>query len=98
MANSDPDRRPVVAGSESGPVKGEPVEIKVGIVHASREVSLETDRTADEVAADLAKALANGGLLTLTDTKGRTVLIPAAGIAYLELGQEHARPVGFGKL
>ena len=79
-------------------MKGEPVEIKVGIVHASREVSLETDRTADEVAADLAKALANGGLLTLTDTKGRTVLIPAAGIAYLELSQEHARPVGFGKL
>ena len=79
-------------------MKGEPVEIKVGIVHASREVSLETDRTADEVAADLAKALANGGLLTLTDTKGRTVLIPAAGIAYLELGQEHARPGGFGKL
>ncbi|MDO5285450.1 MAG: DUF3107 domain-containing protein [Actinomycetia bacterium] len=74
------------------------MEIKVGIVHSSREVSLETDRPADEIAAELTQAVTDGGLLTLTDTKGRTVLIPGARVAYLELGQEHARPVGFGSL
>ena len=34
----------------------------------------------------------------LTDTKGRTVLVPVDKIAYVDLGQEHVRPVGFGTL
>ena len=34
--------------------------------------------------------------LVLTDEKGRKVLIPATQIAYVELGSEHARAVGFG--
>ena len=31
-----------------------------------------------------------------TDEKGRKVIIPAAQIAYVELGSEHTRAVGFG--
>ena len=30
------------------------------------------------------------------DLKGRKVLIPAAQVAYVDLGAENARPVGFG--
>ncbi|MBM2809221.1 MAG: hypothetical protein HW422_2307, partial [Cutibacterium acnes] len=37
-------------------------------------------------------------ILTLTDAKGRKVLIPAHGIAYLDLGQPNSRQVGFGTL
>jgi hypothetical protein len=72
------------------------VEIKVGIAHVNREVAVESDTTADEVSAALAEAIASGGVLTLVDEKGRKVLIPAGGIAYVDLGSEHVRPVGFG--
>jgi hypothetical protein len=34
-------------------------------------------------------------VFTLVDDKGRKVLIPAAGIAYVDLGSEHVRAVGF---
>lgn len=72
------------------------MDIKIGIQHIGREVSVESDNTAEAVQADLEKALADDGLLALTDPKGRKLLIPAAGIAYLELGEENARRVGFG--
>lgn len=72
------------------------MEIKIGILEISRELSVETEATAAQVEKDLKKALEDDGLLTLTDEKGRKVLIPADRIAYLDLGQEKSRPVGFG--
>ncbi len=74
------------------------MEIKIGIQHVTREVHVESDMTADEVERALTAALADGGMLTLLDDKGRKVLIPAAGIAYLELGAENQRRVGFGAM
>ncbi|MFT4216862.1 MAG: DUF3107 domain-containing protein [Micropruina sp.] len=74
------------------------MEIKVGIVHGPREIVLESEETAADVEAAFGKAVAEGAVLTLTDDRGRKVLIPAARIAYLELGQEAARRVGFGAL
>ncbi len=72
------------------------MEIKVGIQQVAREIILDSDTTAADVEQALLKALADEGVLTLTDSKGRRVLVPAARIAYIDLGQEHARPVGFG--
>ncbi|MCE1173022.1 MAG: DUF3107 domain-containing protein [Propionibacteriales bacterium] len=74
------------------------MEIKIGVQDIARELTVETTATAAEVEAQLTKALTDGGLLTLTDEKGRKVLIPAAKVAYVDLGQEKARPVGFGAL
>ncbi|WP_028708667.1 DUF3107 domain-containing protein [Propionicicella superfundia] len=72
------------------------MEIKIGIKHAPREVSIETDETAEQIESLVREAFTGDGLLALLDTKGRKVLIPIAGIAYLDLGSEHVRPVGFG--
>lgn len=72
------------------------MEIKLGIAEVARELSLETDATAEEVAANLRAALEGDGLFQLTDTKGRQVLIPARRVGYVELGSATARPVGFG--
>lgn len=72
------------------------MEIKIGIQDVTRELTVETDTTAAQVEKDLAKALADNGLLTLSEGKGRKVMIPVAKIAYLDLGQDKARPVGFG--
>ena len=39
--------------------------------------------------------MAGGGVLTLTDTKGRRTLVPADKIAYVEIGGGVAGQVGF---
>lgn len=72
------------------------MEVKVGIQHVARELTVETSSTAAEVEKSLTAAMADGTVFTLSDEKGRTVLIPVAHIAYVDLGVEHVRPVGFG--
>ncbi|PKQ24568.1 MAG: DUF3107 domain-containing protein [Actinobacteria bacterium HGW-Actinobacteria-5] len=72
------------------------MEIKIGIQHVARELTVETEATGAEVETDLRKALADGTMLAITDEKGRRVLVPADKIAYIDLGQEKTRPVGFG--
>ena len=72
------------------------MEVKVGIQHVQREITVETEESAAEVEKNLLKALADDTILTLTDAKGRKVLVPVDKIAYVDLGQEHVRPVGFG--
>ena len=74
------------------------MEIKVGIQYVNREVVVETDETSADVEKAFSDAVTNGAVLTLTDTRGRRVMIPGDKIAYLELGEENARRVGFGSL
>jgi hypothetical protein len=63
---------------------------------APRELVVETDASPDEVEQALAIALADGTLLVLNDSKGRTLLVPSAKIAYVELGTPEQRKIGFG--
>jgi len=73
------------------------VEVKIGVQHAPREISIESVQSADEVEKAVADALASGSkLLTLVDEHGRKVLIPADRLAYVEIGEPAARRVGFG--
>ncbi len=74
------------------------MEIKIGFQHVARELTVETESTAAEVEASLRKALTDGTLLVITDEKGRRVLVPADKVAYIDLGQEKTRTVGFGSL
>lgn len=74
------------------------MEIKIGLQQVQREVTIETTASAEEVEADLRRALTDGGIITLTDEKGRKVLVPADKIAYVDLSHEHQRQVGFGTL
>lgn len=72
------------------------MEVKIGVQHSAREISLETDRSPDDITADVRAALADGGVLSLEDDKGRRVLIPADRIAYVEVSPATSRRVGFG--
>lgn len=74
------------------------MEIKIGIRQAVRELTVETEASAAAVEADFTAALADSGVLVLTEEKGRRILVPANQITYLDLGQEKARPVGFGAM
>lgn len=71
------------------------MEIRIGIQHAPRELSFETESSAADINAQLTAALANGGVLSLSDLKGQSYLIPAANVAYIEFGSTQSRPVGF---
>jgi hypothetical protein len=44
----------------------------------------------------VSKALGDGGALTLDDEKGRRVIVPVDALAYVEVGEETVRRVGFG--
>lgn len=72
------------------------MEIKVGVENTPREVALESEQTPEQVTAAVEAALTNGTVLSLTDDRGRTVLIPGAKIAYVEIGAPSSRRVGFG--
>lgn len=72
------------------------MDIVIGVQHTARDISLESDETPETVSKKVADALSSGGLLTLTDSKGRTVMVPAEKIAYVDLGPATGRRVGFG--
>ena len=71
------------------------MEVKIGVQYSVRELVLESTQSPDEVEALVTKALADGGLLTLTDEKGRQVMIPADKVSYVEIARAEARRVGF---
>ena len=71
------------------------MEVKIGVQHAPRELVVETDESAESVEKIVGEAVAAGGVLTLTDSKGRKVLVPADRVSYVEIGGGVAGQVGF---
>ena len=71
------------------------MEVKIGIQHAPRELVVDTGESAEAVEKMVADAVGSEGVLALTDTKGRKVLVPASRIAYVEIGGALAGQVGF---
>jgi hypothetical protein len=71
------------------------VEVKIGVQYAPRELTLESAQTPAEVEQAVSEAIAKDGLLSLTDEKGRKVIVPVAKIAYVEIAESTNRPFGF---
>jgi hypothetical protein len=75
------------------------VEVKIGVQHTAREITLESSEDAAEVERAVNEALAGkNSVLALTDDRGRRVLVPAAHLAYVEIGEPSSRRVGFGTM
>ena len=72
------------------------VEVKIGVQYAPRELSVSTEDEPKAVLAALDEALKNDSVFTLTDEKGRTVAVPAAKVAYLDVTADLGRKVGYG--
>ena len=72
------------------------MEVKIGIKSVPRELLLETNETAGQIEQALKAALADGGVFALADDKGGKILVPADKLAYIELGGNEPRRVGFG--
>ena len=76
------------------------MDVRIGIIQTPKELDVELAQGADrdQIVADVEKALADKeGVLWLTDKRGRRIGVPAARIAYVEIGpQTEDRRVGFG--
>lgn len=70
------------------------MEVKIGVQHVSRELTLESAQSPEEVEKLVAEAL-TGSVLQLVDEKGRRVIVPAEKLAYVEIAEQGHRPVGF---
>ncbi|MEU8361836.1 DUF3107 domain-containing protein [Nonomuraea sp. NPDC048882] len=74
------------------------MEVKIGVRSVHRELVVETDLTSEQVEEEIRNALAvdRGGIFSITDVKGRRVLVPVASLGFIEIGEDESRPVGFG--
>ena len=76
--------------------KGNSVDIKIGVQDTPREITIESAQSPEDVTKLVEAALNSGSLLSLTDDRGRTILVPGSKIAYVEIGPASTRKVGFG--
>jgi hypothetical protein len=72
------------------------MEIRIGMVNTAREIGLESSATIADIEARVTAALAGETpFLKLEDDKGKTYLVPSATIAFVELGSDQTRRIGF---
>ena len=74
------------------------MEITIGVQNLPRELVVETEQDAAELTAQVTAAIEGKTVLTLTDTRGRQVIVPTATIGYVEISSADQRKVGFGAI
>lgn len=72
------------------------MEVKIGIQNVVRELTVDTDKSSDEVLSQFTSAVEDDRVFSLVDSKGHTIAVPAAKIAYLHITEDTGRKVGFG--
>jgi hypothetical protein len=70
-------------------------EVKIGISDSTHELNFECASTQAEVIAAVNSAIKGSSVLSLSDTKGRELLVPFNKINYVEVGESSERRVGF---
>jgi hypothetical protein len=71
------------------------MEIRIGVQNSNREIVLESNLSATEVQKLVDSAIAKPESLVLQDEKGRTVIVPAGVLAYVDIAASDVRKVGF---
>ena len=72
------------------------MEVKLGIKDSNRELVFDSASSPADVYSSIEAALTAGAsLIKFTDTKGRLIALPASALAYVEIGAEESRRVGF---
>lgn len=71
-------------------------EIRIGVTDNARELTLESNLSASEIELLVANSASGDNPLVLQDEKGRTVIVPANKISYIEISPRAIRKVGFG--
>jgi hypothetical protein len=72
------------------------VDVRIGIQNSPRELGFESSQTAAEIQQAVEAALSGqSGVLKLADAKGNVFVVPAGALAYIEIGSEESRRIGF---
>lgn len=71
------------------------MEVKIGVQYAPRELVLESAQSSAEIEQIVTQAIATEGTLSLTDERGRRVIVPVSKVAYVEIAEAAPRSVGF---
>ena len=71
------------------------MEVKIGVQHAARELTIDSTLDADALQQAVADALQEGGVLSLSDAKGRRIVVPGERLAYVDIATGSAGMVGF---
>jgi len=72
------------------------VEIRIGLANTPRELSFESEESAEAVKKTVTDALESGtSHLSFVDSKGNSYVVPTAGITFVEVGTDQSRRVGF---
>ncbi|MFV2017706.1 MULTISPECIES: DUF3107 domain-containing protein [unclassified Micromonospora] len=71
------------------------MEVKIGVQYAPRELVLESTQSPAEIEQLVTQAIASEGTLSLTDERGRRVIVPVSKVAYVEIAEAAPRSVGF---
>lgn len=72
------------------------MEIRIGLRNTPREIAFESKQSATEVEKTVSESVdSDSKTLKLVDDKGRIFIVPTDALAYVEIGAEEARRVGF---
>ena len=71
------------------------MEVKIGVQHAARELTIDSTLDADALQQAVADALQEGGVLSLSDAKGRRIVVPGERLAYVDIATGSVGTVGF---
>jgi hypothetical protein len=72
------------------------VQVRIGVQSVAKELVVETSLSAEEIEQAVGDALAEeAGVFTLK-SKGGRIVVPAAKLAYVEIGETEPPSVGFG--
>ena len=75
------------------------MEVRIGVKGAPRELTIDSTQSAEEIEKAIEAALKAGSpTFTLSDEKGRRVVVAADKLAYVEIAEAEGRRVGFGTI
>src|ERR1700712_5104835 len=76
--------------------RGRLVEVRIGIQNSGRELMFESAESPAAVQKTIGDAIEKkASHFSLTDENGRLYLVPVTTLAYVEVGSEKTRRVGF---
>ena len=73
-------------------------EVRIAVANVSSDLAFESPATPAEISAAVSAAISAGTPLVLKDVRGRTIMVPADRIGFVEIGEQTERRVGFGSL
>ena len=75
------------------------MEVRIGVKGAPRELVLDSNQSADEIQKTVDAALKDDSpTITLSDEKGRRIVVATDKLAYIEIAESEGRKVGFGAI